>query len=77
MITIFAICEDSAQDWAAVGHARETAEESYKAAAAFYPKPLYRVVVTPKFRPIRDVIMELATKPLPPPTPEPSKPFRF
>ena len=66
MITIMAICGRRDHDWVAVGHVRETAEENYTAAASFFPKPLYRVVVKPKYLPIRDVIMDLATRRLPP-----------
>ncbi|MDE2472857.1 MAG: hypothetical protein KGL35_30100 [Bradyrhizobium sp.] len=64
MITILAIYES--HSWAAEGHSREAAEEHYIAAVSFFTiKPLYRVVVTPKYRPIRDVIIDLATRRLP------------
>jgi hypothetical protein len=48
VIAILAVTADKRQDWIALGHTRELAEESYANNAQFFQRPLYRLVITPK-----------------------------
>jgi hypothetical protein len=48
MIAILAVTRRKNDEWIALGHTRELAEESYRNNEQYFVKPLYRLVIRAK-----------------------------